>query len=85
MDSVLFHFLMRLLVPGSYGLIQARNTYYTGPSSARRIKKIIKHYEYSPGTLTRARLLKKSYEKQSLIKQSLSKLNEKSLSLMKNQ
>ena len=35
-----------------------------GPSSARRIKKIIKHYEYSPGTLTRARL-EKSY-KQSL-------------------
>ena len=52
------------VVPGSSGLIQARNTYYTGPSSARRIKKIIKHYEYSPGTLTRARL-EKSY-KQSL-------------------
>jgi hypothetical protein len=28
---------------------------FTGPSSARRIKKIIKNYEYSPGTLTRAR------------------------------
>jgi hypothetical protein len=26
-----------------------------GPSSARRNKKIIKNYEYSPGTLTRAR------------------------------
>jgi hypothetical protein len=27
----------------------------TGPSSVRRIEKIIKNYEYSPGTLTRAR------------------------------
>jgi hypothetical protein len=27
----------------------------SGPSSARRNKKIIKNYEYSPGTLTRAR------------------------------
>jgi hypothetical protein len=26
-----------------------------GPSSARQIKKIIKNYKYSPGTLTRAR------------------------------
>jgi hypothetical protein len=33
----------------------SQNSLASGPSSARRIKKIVKNYEYSPGTLTRAR------------------------------